>query len=155
MKAAVLPGYLHLPLFETLRNYRLARLRRDVIAGLSACIVSIASVIAYAELVHLPPIAGLYAALAAAIGYALFASSRQVTAAQRFAELHRELAEEGVDVKIADAPRPFLEELAKVGLSEEIGRPDFFASVKDAAEAFEKRYGAPHHHSGRRSGSVR
>jgi MFS superfamily sulfate permease-like transporter len=44
-----------------------------------------------------------------------------VTAAQRFAELHRELAEDGVDVKIADAPRPFLEELARVGLSEEIG----------------------------------
>ncbi len=61
-----------------------------------------------------------------------------VTAAQRFAELHRELAEEGVDVKIADAPRPFLEELAKVGLSEEIGRQDFFVSVKKAAEAFEQ-----------------
>ncbi|MDS4014590.1 MAG: SulP family inorganic anion transporter [Candidatus Accumulibacter sp.] len=65
-----------------------------------------------------------------------------VTAAQRFAELHRELADEGVDVKIADAPRPFLEELAKVGLSEEIGRTEFFVSVKKAAEAFERRYGA-------------
>jgi SulP family sulfate permease len=37
-------------------------------------------VIAYAELVHLPAIAGLYAALAAAIGYALFSSSRHVIA---------------------------------------------------------------------------
>lgn len=64
-----------------------------------------------------------------------------VTAAQRFAELHRELAEDGVDIKIADAPRPFLEELAKVGLSEEIGRGDFFGSVKKAAEAFEQMYG--------------
>lgn len=64
-----------------------------------------------------------------------------VTAAQRFAELHRELAEEGVDVKIADAPRPFLDELARVGLSEEIGRQDFFVSVKKAAEAFEERHG--------------
>ena len=61
-----------------------------------------------------------------------------VTAAQRFAELHRELAEEGIDVKIADAPRPFLEELAKVGLSDEIGRNDFFVSVKKAVEAFEQ-----------------
>ena len=52
----------------------------DVIAGLSACIVMIPSVIAYAELVHLPPITGLYAALAAALGYSLFASSRQVIA---------------------------------------------------------------------------
>jgi len=65
-----------------------------------------------------------------------------VTAAQRFAELHRELAEEGVDVKIADAPRPFLAELAKVGLSSEIGGRDFFVSVKKAAEAFEQQFGA-------------
>ncbi|MBK7765984.1 MAG: sulfate transporter, partial [Sulfuritalea sp.] len=34
----------------------------------------------YAELVHLPAITGLYAALAAAIGYALFSSSRHVIA---------------------------------------------------------------------------
>jgi SulP family sulfate permease len=64
-----------------------------------------------------------------------------VTAAQRFAELHRELADEGVDVKIADAPRPFLEELAKVGLSEEIGKMDFFVSVGKAAEAFTRQHG--------------
>jgi SulP family sulfate permease len=69
-----------LPLLATLREYRLAWLSKDSIAGLSACIVSIPSVIAYAELVHLPPIAGLYAALAAAIGYALFSSSRHVIA---------------------------------------------------------------------------
>jgi SulP family sulfate permease len=65
-----------------------------------------------------------------------------ITAAQRFAELHQELADDGVDVKIADAPRPFLDELARVGLSEEIGRQDFFVSVKKAAEAFEQKYGA-------------
>lgn len=82
MKAAAILSYLQsgLPLFVTLRNYRLAWLGKDSIAGLSACIVSIPSVIAYAELVHLPPIAGLYAALAAAVGYALFASSRHVIA---------------------------------------------------------------------------
>ena len=65
-----------------------------------------------------------------------------VTAAQRFAELHRELADDGVDVKIADAPRPFLIELAKVGLSEEIGPSDFFTSVKRAADAFAKEHGS-------------
>ncbi|MBL8419241.1 MAG: SulP family inorganic anion transporter [Dechloromonas sp.] len=70
-----------------------------------------------------------------------------VTAAQRFAELHQELADEGVDVKIADAPRPFREELALVGLSEEIGSQDFYASVKKAAEAFEHKYGATAQHS--------
>lgn len=67
-----------------------------------------------------------------------------VTAAQRFAEMHREFADEGIDVKIADAPRPFLEELAKVGLSEEIGRQDFFVSVNMAVEAFEETFGTTH-----------
>ena len=60
-----------------------------------------------------------------------------VTAAQRFAELHRELRAQGVDVKIADAPRPFREELAKVGLSDALGSQQFFVSVKKAVEAFE------------------
>ncbi|NJD34140.1 MAG: sulfate transporter, partial [Betaproteobacteria bacterium] len=82
MNASAVFRYLQfsLPLLATLRSYRLEWLRKDSIAGLSACIVSIPSVIAYAELVHLPPIAGLYAALAAAIGYALFSSSRHVIA---------------------------------------------------------------------------
>lgn len=70
----------YLPLLDTLRQYRMDALRYDLVAGLSACVVMIPSVIAYAELVHLPPITGLYAALAAAIGYALFASSRHVIA---------------------------------------------------------------------------
>lgn len=69
-----------IPLIATLRTYRLGWLRGDLIAGLTACIVMIPSVIAYAELVHLPPVAGLYAAFAASIGYALFASSRHVIA---------------------------------------------------------------------------
>lgn len=69
-----------LPLAETLRHYRIGWLTNDVVAGLSVCIVMIPSVIAYAELVHLPPITGLYAALAASVGYALFASSRHVIA---------------------------------------------------------------------------
>lgn len=68
------------PLLATLRGYDPRWLRDDVVAGLSACIVMIPSVIAYAELVHLPPITGLYAALAASLGYALFASSRHVIA---------------------------------------------------------------------------
>jgi SulP family sulfate permease len=82
MNASALISYLQssVPLLTTLRSYRLAWLGKDSIAGLSACIVSIPSVIAYAELVHLPPITGLYAALAAAIGYAIFSSSRHVIA---------------------------------------------------------------------------
>jgi len=82
MRTALFFKYLQsgVPLVTTLKEYRLAWLSKDSIAGLSACIVSIPSVIAYAELVHLPAIAGLYAALAAAIGYALFSSSRHVIA---------------------------------------------------------------------------
>jgi hypothetical protein len=45
----------------------------------------------------------------------------------------------GIEIKIADAPRPFLEELAKVGLSEALGSQQFFVSVKKAVEAFEQR----------------
>ena len=71
---------IRIPFFHTLRHYRREWLRHDLIAGISACIVMIPAVIAYAELVHLPPIAGLYAAFAASIGYALFATSRQVIA---------------------------------------------------------------------------
>lgn len=71
---------IRLPLLNTLRRYRREWLRHDLIAGVSACIVMIPAVIAYAELVHLPPIAGLYAAFAASIGYALFATSRHVIA---------------------------------------------------------------------------
>ena len=66
-----------------------------------------------------------------------------VTAAQRFAELHRELQEQGVAIKIADAPRPFREELAKVGLSDALGSQQFFVSVKKAVEAFEQRNATP------------
>lgn len=69
-----------IPLIDTLRTYRLAWLRQDLVAGLTVCVVMIPSVIAYAELVNLPPIAGLYAAFAGAVGYALFASSRHVIA---------------------------------------------------------------------------
>jgi hypothetical protein len=45
----------------------------------------------------------------------------------------------GVEIKIADAPRPFREQLAAVGLSEELGNAQFFVSVKKAVEAFESR----------------
>ncbi|MBF0295505.1 MAG: SulP family inorganic anion transporter [Magnetococcales bacterium] len=69
-----------LPVLATLRHYRFNDLPGDLVAGLSACVVMIPSVIAYAELVHMPPITGLYAALAASVGFALFASSRQVIA---------------------------------------------------------------------------
>jgi SulP family sulfate permease len=68
------------PIIGTLRRYRGAWFRADLIAGISVCVVLIPSVLAYAELAGLPPQQGLYAAVAAMIGYALFASSPQVIA---------------------------------------------------------------------------
>ncbi|MBF0261869.1 MAG: SulP family inorganic anion transporter, partial [Magnetococcales bacterium] len=69
-----------LPFYHTLKNYPFSWLRHDLVAGLTACVVMIPSVIAYAELVHMPAISGIYAALAASVGYALFTSSRHVIA---------------------------------------------------------------------------
>ena len=66
------------PIVGALRGYRGAWFRADLIAGISVCVVMIPSVLAYAELAGLPPQQGLYAALVGMIGYALFASSRQV-----------------------------------------------------------------------------
>lgn len=73
-------GLWFLPLADTLRTYTRGQLYLDVLAGISVCVVMIPSVIAYAELAGLPPAHGLYTALAAMIGYALLASSRQVIA---------------------------------------------------------------------------
>ena len=66
-------------------------------------------------------------------------SDIDVTAAQRFSELHHELTEEGIELVIADSPRPFREQLERVGLSSALGREHFFVSVKKAVEAFEER----------------
>lgn len=68
------------PLLSVLRHYPMHWLGKDTIAGLTACIVMIPSVLAYAELVHLPPITGIYAAIMACVGYAIFSSSRHVIA---------------------------------------------------------------------------
>ncbi|MBF0311337.1 MAG: SulP family inorganic anion transporter [Magnetococcales bacterium] len=69
-----------LPILSQLKGYQTGWAKGDLIAGITACVVMIPSVLAYAELVHMPPIHGIYAALAAAVGYALFSSSRQVIA---------------------------------------------------------------------------
>jgi len=69
-----------LPIVRVFGKSRGESLRGDVIGGISACVVMIPSVIAYADLAGLPPAHGLYAALAGMLGYAAFASSRQVIA---------------------------------------------------------------------------
>ena len=69
-----------IPIFRLIGDYSTSRLRSDVLAGISVCVIMIPSVIAYAELAGLPPANGLYAALTGMVAYALFASSRQVVA---------------------------------------------------------------------------
>jgi SulP family sulfate permease len=69
-----------LPIVRLFGKGRGKSLRGDVIGGISACVVMIPSVIAYAGLAGLSPANGLYAALVAMLGYAAFASSRQVIA---------------------------------------------------------------------------
>src|SRR5262245_19519089 len=69
-----------LPLAQVCRAYRREWFRADLLAGISVCVVMIPSVIAYAELAGLPPVHGLYAALTGMLGYAVFASSRQLIA---------------------------------------------------------------------------
>ena len=64
-------------------------------------------------------------------------SDMDVTAAQRFAKLHQELTERGIEIKLADSPRPFREQLNKVGLSTTLGDEHFYVSVKKAVESFE------------------
>ncbi len=74
-----LPALIRLvPGLSLFRNYRVAWLLPDVLAGISICVVMIPSVIAYAGLMGLPPEHGLYAALVPLVIYALFGSSRQV-----------------------------------------------------------------------------
>jgi SulP family sulfate permease len=68
----------YFPGLTLLRGYRREWFAADLVAGVSACVVMIPSVIAYAALIGLPPQYGLYAALVPLIVYPFFGSSRQV-----------------------------------------------------------------------------
>jgi SulP family sulfate permease len=71
-------AFRYFPGLALLKNYDRKWLPRDLLAGVSVCVVMIPSVIAYAELMGLPPQTGLYAALSPLVVYALFGSSRQM-----------------------------------------------------------------------------
>jgi high affinity sulfate transporter 1 len=58
------------------RNYRLAWLSHDTMAGLSLSAVLVPAGMAYAEAAGLPAVSGLYASFAALLAYALFGPSR-------------------------------------------------------------------------------
>ncbi len=59
-------------------GYSTARLRLDVVAGLSLAAFAIPESLAYASLADLPPVSGLYCYLVAGLAYAVFGSSRQL-----------------------------------------------------------------------------
>ncbi len=67
-----------MPGLQVLRGYERKDLGPDVLAGLVICLVLIPSALAYAELAGSGPIGGIYTALAATLGYFLFASSRHM-----------------------------------------------------------------------------
>jgi SulP family sulfate permease len=67
-----------IPILEWLPNYNFSRFRGDLIAGITVAIILIPQGIAYALIAGLPPIYGLYCALAPQVMYAIFGSSRQV-----------------------------------------------------------------------------
>ena len=63
---------------ELLRNYKLAWLPNDVLAGLIIFAVTIPASLAYGQLAGLQGVNGLYASLVALTVYALFGTSRQL-----------------------------------------------------------------------------
>lgn len=67
-----------LPGVAQLLDYPRGALRGDIVSGISVCVVMVPSVLAYAELAGVRPQAGLYAALAAMIFYALFTSTKRI-----------------------------------------------------------------------------
>jgi len=71
-------SFRYFPGLALFKNYHRKWLPHDLLAGISVCVVMVPSVIAYAELMGLPPQTGLYAALTPLVVYALFGSSRQM-----------------------------------------------------------------------------
>ena len=70
----MLPGWL----FGSLRDYRPAWLRGDVLAGLTVWAVLVPESLAYATIAGVPPVVGLYAAVPALVLYAVLGSSRHL-----------------------------------------------------------------------------
>src|SRR5512143_606240 len=66
------------PGLSLFQGYRKEWLAADLVAGVSVCMVMIPSVVAYAQLMGLPPQHGLYAALVPLLVYPFFGSSRHV-----------------------------------------------------------------------------
>jgi sulfate permease, SulP family len=74
------PPLLHrtVPVAREVPGYRLATIRRDLVAALTVAALAVPAAMAYAELTGLTPVAGLYALLLPTVAYALLGSSRQL-----------------------------------------------------------------------------
>ncbi|WP_433504798.1 SulP family inorganic anion transporter [Pseudonocardia halophobica] len=66
------------PVFGSLRGYRKAWFRPDVVAGLTVWAVLVPEALAYATIAGVPPVVGLYAAVPALVLYAAVGSSRHL-----------------------------------------------------------------------------
>jgi sulfate permease, SulP family len=66
------------PVTQQLPNYPKRSLRRDLVSGITVAALAIPAGMAYAQLVGLPPTAGLYALLLPAVAYVFLGSSRQL-----------------------------------------------------------------------------
>jgi sulfate permease, SulP family len=66
------------PIIAWIRTYGRADLGRDAAAGLTTAVMLVPQAMAYAMLAGLPPIVGLYAAVAPLLLYAIFGTSRQL-----------------------------------------------------------------------------
>ena len=66
------------PGLGVLAGYQREWLRHDLIAGVSVAAVALPTAIAYAEIIGLDPVIGLYAAIPALLAYALFGTSRHL-----------------------------------------------------------------------------
>jgi high affinity sulfate transporter 1 len=67
-----------MPGLAQFRNYRRELLAGDIAAGLSVAAVALPIAIAYAQIAQVPAEVGIYAAIFAPLGYALFGTSRQL-----------------------------------------------------------------------------
>ncbi|MEN6370542.1 MAG: solute carrier family 26 protein [Armatimonadota bacterium] len=67
-----------IPGLAWIRIYERASFKYDLVAGLSVAAVALPTGIAYAPLVGVPPVYGIYASILSLVAYALFGSSRQL-----------------------------------------------------------------------------
>ncbi len=70
--------YRFAPGIGALAAYRREWLKHDLIAGVSVAAVALPTAIAYAEIIGLEPVVGLYAAIPALLAYAVFGTSRHL-----------------------------------------------------------------------------